>query len=228
MRIFVGSPKFAGIRAGASFDLSALWRRLQPTATGNAAGSFVYVIKDENGVCKVGVSTDPQTRIADLQTGSPQWLNFEYIAMTDSDGFDVESEAHAILDKYRRAGEWFAVSPDMAVAALNAAAHRLGRTLTQVPEARLAAAVRHLRKQIFRNMLSPTGKLVGYLYITAFLILWATVTSYTRDSHIIFTALIGVLLTRFAVLPLLVRFFPRTYCTLIRCDAAQPSRIFTV
>lgn len=35
--------------------------------------------------------------------------------------------AHAMLDKYRRNGEWFAVAPDAAVGTIHAAAYRRGQ-----------------------------------------------------------------------------------------------------
>lgn len=96
------------------------------------AGIFVYVISGDHGRQKIGVSDDPLQRIRDLQTGSPFPLKFEFIGRTDGTGFDVEGEAHFMLHQHRQVGEWFVVPPEMAIAAVMAAARRLGHSLKPV------------------------------------------------------------------------------------------------
>jgi hypothetical protein len=44
-------------------------------------------------------------------------------------GYAVEAEAHRTLAAYRHSGEWFRCPTDMAVAAIAAAAYRLGEPI---------------------------------------------------------------------------------------------------
>lgn len=67
--------------------------------------SFVYFISDGAGHIKIGVSSDPHRRMADLSNRSPsQTLD---LLRTVPGGFDQERALHAHLAIYRRAGEWF-------------------------------------------------------------------------------------------------------------------------
>ncbi|MCJ2084597.1 GIY-YIG nuclease family protein [Methylobacterium sp. E-005] len=88
-------------------------------------GDHVYVIKGEHGRVKIGSSINPEQRCAELQTGSPVQLWVEHVAATLGPALPVELEAHAMLDRYRLNGEWFAVSVEVAVATIAAAAHSL-------------------------------------------------------------------------------------------------------
>lgn len=86
---------------------------------------YVYVIKGEHGRVKIGSSINPEKRCAELQTGSPVRLWIEHTAAILGSALPVELEAHAMLDRYRLNGEWFAVSVEVAVATIAAAAHGL-------------------------------------------------------------------------------------------------------
>jgi hypothetical protein len=94
-------------------------------------GSFVYVIEGQAGHHKIGVSTDPIARLAQLQTGSPVPLRFVYIGVTSSTGYAIESRAHELLDAYRKQGEWFLVPASIAIGATLEAAMRLGEPIQQ-------------------------------------------------------------------------------------------------
>jgi hypothetical protein len=89
-------------------------------------GDHVYVINGEHGRVKIGSSINPEQRCAELQTGSPVRLWVEHVTATLGPALPVEIEAHAMLDRYRLSGEWFAVSVEVAVATIAAAAHHLG------------------------------------------------------------------------------------------------------
>jgi hypothetical protein len=78
---------------------------------------------------KIGVSTNPSARLAQLRTLSPFKLTFAFMGALRCAGYAVEAEAHRTLAGYRLEGEWFNCPVDMAVAAIGAAAYRLGEPI---------------------------------------------------------------------------------------------------
>ncbi|WP_407146239.1 GIY-YIG nuclease family protein [Bradyrhizobium sp. ORS 86] len=99
-----------------------------------AQATFVYVISGDHGRQKIGVSDDPRKRIRELQTGSPFLLHFVFIGVTEGTAYDIEGEAHFLLDRHKAPGgdEWFVVPPEVAIAAVMACAHRLGHRLKPI------------------------------------------------------------------------------------------------
>jgi hypothetical protein len=135
MRLFFSGPRILGIRPGISFgaeDFGGTRRRTQRPA-GEPMGSFVYVVRGDHNLVKVGVTTNPRARLTTLRTSSAFPIDYSYIAVApDNSGPLIEGAAHALLERHCVNGEWFDVAPEMAVAALSAAAHNLGRPLLQV------------------------------------------------------------------------------------------------
>jgi hypothetical protein len=119
-----------GIRPGVSFSAADFKQQSSaPRARatgGRVEGSFIYVIKGDHNLVKIGVTTNPSARLAQLRTGSAYPIDFAYIGCTPGNGFDIESAAHQMLDRQRLNGEWFDVVPEMAIAAVNASAAKLG------------------------------------------------------------------------------------------------------
>ena len=111
-------------RVGASFGPRDFQRRGYRQAPAAISADHVYVIQGV-GAVKIGVTSDLPGRLATLQTGSPHPLSLAYSTRVAGDAYAVEAEAHALLDRHRLSGEWFAVPPDVAVAAINGAAFRL-------------------------------------------------------------------------------------------------------
>jgi hypothetical protein len=133
MRFWIAGPRlFRGmIRLGLSFGPEDFRRRPSPRRrqSRQLSGSFIYVIQADNGMLKIGISSNPSARLAQLRTASPSALSFAYIAALRSDGRAVEAEAHRTLAGYRQNGEWFNCPAEMAVAAIGAAAYRLREPL---------------------------------------------------------------------------------------------------
>lgn len=48
--------------------------------------AYVYVISGEHGRQKIGVSDEPRRRLAELQTGSPFALKFEFVGEVENGG----------------------------------------------------------------------------------------------------------------------------------------------
>ena len=91
---------------------------------------FIYVIRAGAKV-KIGRSSDPEYRCAKLQTGNPDKLELCFAAPVIGDGRMIETEAHDILvsNRIRQNGEWFDVTPEVAIAAIRSAAELLNQPL---------------------------------------------------------------------------------------------------
>jgi predicted GIY-YIG superfamily endonuclease len=130
MRFFVFGPRVFGLRTGVSLGRED-FARSAGQATSSAAidpdHSFIYVVKSGNGLCKIGMTTNPNARLAQLRSGSASPLEFAWIGAPKADTIAIEREAHKMLDQYRRNGEWFAVAPDAAVGAIHSVAYRRGQ-----------------------------------------------------------------------------------------------------
>jgi hypothetical protein len=136
MRFYFMGPRIFGIRPGISFGANELLRLATKPKQNKPAepmtGSFLYVIRGDHNMVKVGVSTNPNARLAQLRTASAFPIDFSYIAVTPGTGFDIEQGAHAMLASHRCNGEWFDVAPEIAVAAIAGAAHKLNQPLLPV------------------------------------------------------------------------------------------------
>lgn len=93
-----------------------------PFKQGQPEPGWLYILRDPSrrGYCKVGQTTrDPETRAAELSTGSPHGLTVAHAWEVD-DVVLAERNAHAALRRYRvdTGNEWFSLSADAAAAAL--------------------------------------------------------------------------------------------------------------
>jgi hypothetical protein len=84
---------------------------------------YVYVIGPTRGLQKIGMATDPQTRLAALQTASPvDLLIHAAIAVPFGAAPDVEHQAHRLLGRMCVRNEWFEATPAEALFAVYTAA----------------------------------------------------------------------------------------------------------
>jgi hypothetical protein len=109
-------------------------------------GGFIYVVNSGGmpPTVKIGISSNPSARIAQLRTASTMPLAFSYIGALNCSGFAIESAAHRTLARYRITGEWFNCTPEIAIAAISVASSRLGEPIASVDPGRvdeIAAAV---------------------------------------------------------------------------------------
>jgi hypothetical protein len=149
MRFFFTGPRMMGIQPGISFGAEDFRRSSRPRqgdSSSRMTGSFVYVVKGAGNHHKIGVSTDPIARIASLQTGSHEPLDFSYIGVTPGTGFEIERAAHDLLKNYRQSGEWFSVPASIAIGAVLEASQRLGEPIQQV-SAQIVPQIIHLANQ---------------------------------------------------------------------------------
>lgn len=126
MRFWFSGPRIFGVRPGVSFSPDDLKTPRSKAVGGRIEGSFVYVVRGDHNMVKIGVTTNPRARLAQLRTGSAFPIDYAFIGVTPGAGFDIESAAHAVLDKYRCTGEWFDLSPEIAISAVMGAAGKLG------------------------------------------------------------------------------------------------------
>ena len=137
-RIWFSGPRMGPVRPGVSFGLGPRQQRQRPRDPEPASGQSVYVIEGSHGAVKIGISSDPEARRKTLQTGAPHHLFLAFSVYAGDAAFDVEQEAHTLLDAHRMPGEWFAVSKEIAIATVYGAAARLGVSLGEEPEAERA------------------------------------------------------------------------------------------
>jgi len=87
--------------------------------------SHVYVVEGALNVCKIGKTIDIRARISALQTGHPIKLTLHLaLPMPKSFARQVERETHKALHTSRQTGEWFTVSPSVAIATVKTVASR--------------------------------------------------------------------------------------------------------
>jgi hypothetical protein len=84
---------------------------------------YVYVIGPTRGLQKIGMATDPRSRLAALQTASPlDLLIHAAIAVPFKAAPDVELKAHRLLGRMCVRNEWFEATPAEALFAVYTAA----------------------------------------------------------------------------------------------------------
>lgn len=88
----------------------------------------IYVITTDRGVCKVGISDNPELRLAQLQTGAPYPIRLVYAAV-HSDAQRVETVVHHMLRRKLCYGEWFSVTDAEAIATIGKAAAQIGKPI---------------------------------------------------------------------------------------------------
>ena len=73
----------------------------------NLKGSFVYVIEDEYGLIKIGISKNPYCRFKTiLNLGGCNFKNY-YVSEDTQYSSKIEKDMHSIYNDYRINGEWF-------------------------------------------------------------------------------------------------------------------------
>lgn len=128
MRFWIGGPRILGMRTGVSFGREDF----RPARQAAVEGGFVYIVENDLGACKVGISRDPLARLASLQTGSAHRLRLAHVAATRCTGFEIEQRAHQLLAARSLSGEWFDCGPAAARHAVQASAEGLARPLAWV------------------------------------------------------------------------------------------------
>jgi hypothetical protein len=155
VRFWLAGPRILGMRLGISFRPDELLRK--PSPRRQSQGSFIYIIRSDHGLIKIGISSNPNARLAQLSTASAIPLKLAYVGALRGSGYAIEAEAHRTLAAYRRSGEWFNCPTDMAVAAIGAAAYRLGEPIASI-DTRLAGEVARLA---INNTTVPTPDIFG-------------------------------------------------------------------
>lgn len=87
----------------------------------NAPPLGIYVIEEEGGMhCKVGVTSDPEQRLANLRLGNPRKMHLRMFQPVPNPR-RTEHAAHSQLWRKHICSEWFAVSAPEALLAVEAA-----------------------------------------------------------------------------------------------------------
>ena len=133
MRFWVGGPRLFGgmIRPGVSFNAGDFRSRQQAANFTN--GEFVYVVTGDHGRVKIGITKNPEARLASLQTGSHVRLSMPFTTWAGDRALAVEQAAHSLLWQRWVSGEWFNATREEAIAAIYAAAAKTGSPLDRAP-----------------------------------------------------------------------------------------------
>ena len=93
---------------------------------------FVYILRSEHGLIKLGSCTDPLVAISQLRKAAPYRLHIDYLGFTRADlAGEVENAAKGILQRHRTQARWFDCEPKVAIAAIETASKRLGYGMIQ-------------------------------------------------------------------------------------------------
>jgi len=70
----------------------------------------IYILESD-GFYKIGVSTDVDKRVKELQVGNPHKIECIF-ARWVPEAYDVEKELHSMFKEHVVSGEWFKLSAD--------------------------------------------------------------------------------------------------------------------
>lgn len=78
---------------------------------------YIYMISDNKGAVKIGITKNPTRRLKQIQTGHPNKLEIIYkeeFNCTPTHIMRIESKLHLELSrKFKKLqGEWFSINPD--------------------------------------------------------------------------------------------------------------------
>jgi len=78
----------------------------------------VYVMTIPGGYIKVGMATDVEARLKNIQTSNPHLVQVVYKSpkLSADNARYLETMVHDALRPYRTRGEWFRVDPKVAIA----------------------------------------------------------------------------------------------------------------
>jgi len=102
----------ARIAVNAEINKRKMMMELAAERLNNIAPTFLYIITaiEFNGIYKIGVSSDVNKRIIQMQTGCPYTLNLVSCYSVDK-AYLVENMLHVFFQKKRTCGEWFRLEP---------------------------------------------------------------------------------------------------------------------
>lgn len=133
MRFFLYGVKLPlGLRGGVSLSPRDFRPRPAPPAQHQTLPLSVYVIATDDGLCKIGVSRNPEGRLVQLQAGCPEKLHIVYVCILADQARNVEGFAHRLLKKQAVGGEWFNCSEDEAMQAVNKSAASFGKQIAEL------------------------------------------------------------------------------------------------
>ena len=68
---------------------------------------YVYAAQDQDGNLKIGISNNPERRLAELNIGNAQKLKLVYIKEAELPRYQDETQLHQAAAPYQINGEWF-------------------------------------------------------------------------------------------------------------------------
>lgn len=78
----------------------------------------VYVISCEGYPVKIGIAKSPELRLRELQVGCPYRLHLYFSIEVEGDARKIEKHCHNQLSRFRLEGEWFEITVEEAIEAV--------------------------------------------------------------------------------------------------------------
>ena len=125
----------------------------------------VYAIQSESGPIKIGVSGDPRARLKLLTNTQPFGASIVHIAqITDGNAYAVEAAAHALLRAKRHRGEWFTVTKEDAVAAIEQAVEAIerGESVKEMLRRIESPPAKQMPDDAVRRLIAMIGKTLSW------------------------------------------------------------------
>lgn len=72
---------------------------------------YVYILRAQNGLFKIGKTKDPKARFESIKTSSPERVEV-YRVFLSSDYSETEARLHRLFSEFRELGEWFRLTDD--------------------------------------------------------------------------------------------------------------------
>ncbi len=97
----------AGLFAKAETTMRSVRTAIEKFDFGDTDVRFVYAASDKDGNLKIGISNNPERRVAELNTGNPCKLELVYTKESNGNGYESESLIHRSARHNHIRGEWY-------------------------------------------------------------------------------------------------------------------------
>jgi hypothetical protein len=122
-------------------------------------GQVVYVIGPDVGPQKIGISINPTKRLGDIKKGVTGDISVVAVVDPgDRSAAEIEMRAHWLLRGQRLSGEWFDVTRDEAVSAVNQALEEATRGTAQKTDEPTVAVTFRMHESLLKAFKERHGK----------------------------------------------------------------------
>jgi DNA-binding XRE family transcriptional regulator len=122
---------------------------------------FVYVMRSELNLVKIGISSSPEKRRDSLKSASGLMVEIVHAIKSDN-AKAIEVKSHSELQKHRKTGEWFDVDVDIAVSTVDRISSSLMSTPTKILSPGCIGSIIKDRRNALRLTQGKLAETLGY------------------------------------------------------------------